>query len=1111
MLMKPRRPVLYSYAVAVLTVSVATALKLLLAPAIDNESPFLIYFAAVMLTAWRGGLLPGLLATLLAAAISDYLFLTPTYTLLGHDTGQDLRLLLFVAEGTLISVLSVALCSDRRSESHTPLILRCGVAVMSVAAVFGLKLLLDPLITAESPFLLFFSIVIFSVWYGGLVPGLLAVLVSAVLCDYFFLSPTHSLLSKDFGQNLRLGIFVCEGTLITVLGWEARKSAMRERDVLFSLSPNMVGKINHDGYFEHVNPAFARLLGFTEKELMAQPLGEFVHADDRSKYTAEISKLRDGMPVSNFEIRLLGPDSSNRWFSWSVARVEEGDSLYAVAQDLTVQKESEEYLRASERRYRNLVESVPAIVYEANAQPPYSPIYVSPNIESLGYQLADWYNATDLWLNLIHPDDRERVAQATEEAKRLQHETDYEYRVITSNGAERWIHDRGRFVFDADSHPVRWQGVLVDITEQKLAEEKLSNAVSLLKTTLDSTDDGILVVDTRGKVTLFNDKFAKMWRIPADVIEKREDELLIKVVLDQLKEPEEFLRRIEELYANLQKVSLDILEFKDGRVYERYGQPQTLDGQTVGHVWNFRDVTERERAEAALRHSERHYRSLIENSSDVITVLDADGLILYQSPSIRHWRGFEPSELISRQVRDFVHADDLPAIEEGLACKLSQPGVPIKFECRMRHKDGSWRHVEGTSVNLLTDPAIGGIIINTRDTTERKQMEAALRESEERLRQALRMEAAGQLAGGIAHDFNNILTVINGYSELLLHRPVIDERAREKVSQIHKAGVRAAALTRQLLAFSRKQMLQPKLLDINALVSDLHTLLQRLIGEHIRVSLALDASAGLIKADPGQIEQVIINLAINARDAMPEGGALTIETGNVVFDEASADDEEAVPPGEYVTLVVSDTGVGMTAEVKGLAFEPFFTTKEHGKGTGLGLSTVYGIVTQSGGNIRVESEQDVGTTLRIYLPRVDEPFVPTATPPPPHAAPRGAETILLVEDEQEVRVMAREILEASGYRVIVAGHGEEALEVSEKHRGTIHLLVTDIVMPRMGGRLLAERLLAARPGLKVLYISGYTDDMIVRRDVQDADIAYLPKPFTPGDLKTKVRDVMDAK
>ncbi|MDQ3256242.1 MAG: DUF4118 domain-containing protein [Acidobacteriota bacterium] len=863
--MKPPRPALYSYAVAVLTVSVATALKLLLAPAIDKESPFLIYFAAVMLTAWRGGLLPGLLATLLAATIADYLFLTPTYALLGHDAGQDLRLLMFIAEGALMSVLSVALRSERWSGSHAPLVLRCGVAVMTAAAVFGLKLLLDPLITTESPFLLFFSSVIISVWYGGLVPGLLAVFVSAVLSDYFFLSPIHSLLSKDFGQNLRLGIFVCEGTLITVLGWAARKSAMRKRDVLFSLSPDMIGKINRDGFLERVNPAFVHLLGRTEEELMAKPLDEFVHADDRSKYTAEISKLRDGVPVSHFEIRLLGPDDSDRWLSWSVARVEGGDSLYVVAQDLTAQKKAEEDLR-----------------------------------------------------------------------------------------------------------------------------------------------------------------------------------------------------------------------------------------------------TERERAEAALRHSERYYRSLIEHSSDVITVLDADGRVLYKSPSIRHWRGFEPSELIGQQVRDFVHADDLAAFEEGFAFNLSQPGVPIKFECRLRHKDGSWRHVEGTSVNLLTDPAIGGIIINTRDTTERKQIEAALRESEERLRHAQRMEAAGQLAGGIAHDFNNLLTVINGYSELLLHRPVIDERAREKVSQIHKAGVRAAALTRQLLAFSRKQMLQPKLLDVNALVSDLHTLLRRLIGEHITVVLVLDASAGFIKADPGQIEQVIINLVINARDAMPDGGTLTIATGNVVFDEASADDEEAVPLGDYVTLIVSDTGVGMTVEVKRLAFEPFFTTKEFGKGTGLGLSTVYGIVTQSGGNIRVKSKQDVGTTIRIYLLRVDEPYVPTATPSPPHAAPRGAETILLVEDEQGVRVMAREILEASGYRVIVAGHGEQALEISEKHKGTIHLLVTDIVMPQMGGRQLAERLLAARPGLKVLYISGYTDDMIVHRDVHVADIAYLPKPFTPGDLKTKVRDVIDA-
>jgi two-component system cell cycle sensor histidine kinase/response regulator CckA len=395
-----------------------------------------------------------------------------------------------------------------------------------------------------------------------------------------------------------------------------------------------------------------------------------------------------------------------------------------------------------------------------------------------------------------------------------------------------------------------------------------------------------------------------------------------------------------------------------------------------------------------------------------------------------------------------------------------------------------------------------------REIAERKLGEEALRASEEQLRQSQKLESVGQLAGGIAHDFNNLLTVINGNSDLLLRR-LDDEKQRERVEEIKRAGERAAQLTRQLLAFSRKQILQPVVLDLNHVVPDVGKMLRRLIGEGIDLITALDPGLGQVDADPGQIEQVLMNLAINARDAMPKGGKLTIQTANVYLDESYVRTHAAVKPGPYVMLAVSDTGHGMDAETQARIFEPFFTTKEKGKGTGLGLSTVYGIVKQSGGNICVYSEVGRGTTFKIYLPCVGEAAEPHAQAAPQSITPQGVETVLLVEDDEIVRKLAREILELNGYGVLTAADGGEALSLCEHHEGPIHLLLTDVVMPQMSGREVAERATALRPAMKVLYMSGYTDDSIIHHGVLDAGVAFLEKPFTPDAMARKVREVLD--
>lgn len=499
---------------------------------------------------------------------------------------------------------------------------------------------------------------------------------------------------------------------------------------------------------------------------------------------------------------------------------------------------------------------------------------------------------------------------------------------------------------------------------------------------------------------------------------------------------------------------------------------------------------------------EELFRLISENAMDMIAVVDPDGRRLYNSPAYARILGFTDDELAGTSFYDHVHADDVYTAQQAVKqATATNPGGTVQY--RMRHKDGSWHTIEsGASAILNQQGKVEKFVVVNRDVSEQRQLE-------EKFRQAQKMEAVGRLSGGVAHDFNNLLGVIIGYAEFLQESLDPENSLRSSVDEILKAGKRAASLTRQLLAFSRQQVLDPKVLDLNVVVLDMDKMLRRLIGEDIELSTVLGPDLGRLKADQSQLEQVLLNLVVNARDAMPQGGKLLIDTQNMVMDEAFVRRYPyPVQPGPYVCLTVTDSGIGMDAETKARAFEPFFTTKEKGKGTGLGLSTVYGVVKQSGGYIDIYSAPGAGTTFKIYLPRVDD-AITTDAPIGAATSFTGNETILLAEDESSLRTLTRNTLELCGYKVLEAKDGLEALEVSERFEGPIDLLLTDMVMPGMGGRQLAQELTRRRPEIRLAYMSGYTGQAVGSQGPVDPGSVFLLKPFTRELLTRKIREALD--
>lgn len=645
--------------------------------------------------------------------------------------------------------------------------------------------------------------------------------------------------------------------------------------------------------------------------------------------------------------------------------------------------------------------------------------------------------------------------------------------------------------------------------ELRATQADLARTHDRFRTFFQQSPVGYVVLGASGLIREVNQTFARM-------VQRTGPELAGKAFFDLVEEPERgvLIARFRAIFRSPEGKSVDVrlIAGDNLRIHAR------LEGSTLTPVPDHKllsgeeilvaviNVTAEKAAERALRQSEEQYRLLIDNSQDVVFTVSQEGVLTFASPSWRWWLGHDPTEVVGHHMAHFLLPEDVLVWEAALSRAFESGEREIGVEYRVRHADGSTRwHL--TNLAPVYDPGsrrVTACVANARDLSERKRSEEETRRLQGQLHQAMKMEAMGRLAGGVAHDFNNLLTSVTCNVSMALLDLSPEHPLRPMLKEIGQAADSAADLTRHLLAFSRKQVLEPKVVRLDALVTNVQKMLSRLIGEDVILETHHAEGLHSVKADPRQIEQILVNLAINARDAMPGGGKLLIETSNLELGTGNAE----VGPGSYVLLRVVDSGHGMSEDVKRHLFEPFFTTKPRGRGTGLGLATIYGIVRQAGGAIEIDSAEGEGTTVRILFPTTKEPCDHPAKEPWPAPLEHGSETILLVEDEGLVRKLGTRILTKLGYRVLAAANAAEALELVDANPNGIDLLFTDIIMPGMSGRDLADQVRSRLPSVRVLYTSGYTENVILERGLMDQGVRYLSKPYAPQTLARCIREAL---
>ncbi|MFZ3216343.1 MAG: PAS domain S-box protein [Candidatus Acidiferrales bacterium] len=905
--------------------------------------------------------------------------------------------------------------------------------------------------------------------------------------------------------------------------------------LLFSSHPQAMVVLDVNRRIRMCNPAFESLFKYSQCEILGAELDVLLAPEELRGEALGFSKRAAAGEVVRANTRRRRSDGSLVDVQVTcVPLAQEGTSVgcYGIYQDISDRREAERAQRDAEKRLSVLFENAVEGIFQTT---------VDGQLLSVNPALARMcgYGSSAEMLASIRDIGRDFYAdpQTRTEFQRMMEEKGivegFEYQLRKKNGALIWISENARVIRDSDGRITAYEGTMEDITDRKRSELERQVTFEIIHgvNVTDNLDELLyLVHQALNKVLDAENCFVALYESATGMFH-------FPFFVDQFDEappPQQVGRSCTAYVYRTGRAMLIPQHVFDqlaaqGEV-ELVGTPSpawlgaplrtpaaTIGVLVVQHYENEAAYTERDleflasvggqialaierkRAEEKIRESEARLRVLVEQLPAVLWTVGKDLHFTSALGAGLTRLGLKPNQIVGLSLFEYFETTDQTFLPIA-AHRRAIAGEPMTFH--VEWKGGSYTcHVEPLRA---AEGELQGAICMALDITDRKQLE-------EQLRQAQKMEAVGRLAGGIAHDFNNLLMVIQGYADLMTERLAEGDPLRRNAEQIQTASQRATSLTRQLLAFSRKQMLAPKVLNIQSVVGEMEKILRRLIGEDVQLETSSAPDLGLVKADRSQIEQVILNLAVNARDAMPEGGRLTIETANVDLDESFSHTPVVLSPGPYVMLAVTDNGCGMDAETQAHIFEPFFTTKEKGKGTGLGLATVYGIVKQSGGYVWVYSEPGRGTSFKVYLPRIQEE---QAAATRDHKVdgrtlPQGTETVLLVEDEKGVRELAREYLEMTGYTVIEAEDGHTALELAALHSGPIHLLMTDVVMPGISGRELSERVKGIRPGVRVLFMSGYTDQAVVHHGILESDAVLLQKPFTVAALAAKLRDILN--
>ncbi len=892
---------------------------------------------------------------------------------------------------------------------------------------------------------------------------------------------------------------VHEGVLQSRHHAESLREANQRLQALVTEAPVGIKIVDLEGKILLSNPASERIFGWTEDEVAGKPIWE-IFGKLPGNVIGMLRAAAAGQPLHGQEIRVARKDSAALSISLSTSNLHDAENRVTgcmlVLSDVTKRKAADEALRLSEERYRALFSTIREgfalheIICDENGRPcDYRFLEANPAFEEItGLKQAEIIGKRVLEvLPELEPSWIGVYGQVALTGEPVRFEsylkaTDKHFEVIAFSPT------KGQFAT-----------LFIDISQRKRTEGELVR----LRKAVENSGEAMFLTDPGGTITWINPAFSRVYGYtPGEVVGRGTPRILKSGAL----KPEEYQRLWERLLDREVVTGEMVNKTKDGRLVTiEYSVNPVLDerNRILGFLAIQRDVSDRKRTEAALLESEEVYRTLVETSPDAIVLTALDGTIRLCNQRALAMAGCSgASELVGFNAFELMPEEERDRAREKAQALLTSDGISNREHTLIR-KDGS-RFPGDLNVSLYLDShgQPKGLVAIIRDLTSRRRLEA-------QLLQAQKMEAIGKLAGGVAHDFNNLLTAIIGYSDLLLSDSAVTHSMRQDLQAIKKVGEKASGLVRQLLAFSRRQVMQPRIMNLNTAIRDMGKMLQRLVGENTEVVTVLDPDLGYTRADPVQIEQVLLNLAVNSRDAMPSGGKLFIETANVDLKESPPAAGLAVLPGKYIMLTLRDTGSGMDQETIAHAFEPFFSTKDAGRGSGLGLSTVYGIVSQSGGTISVESETGQGTTFRMYLPRVEKDPESRESGQAPKKSPQGNETILVAEDEDGVRGVVRSFLEGKGYKVLEARDGVEAMEIWEKHQGLIHLLVTDLVMPRMGGLELAQRLTRANEGLKVLYMSGYSDQAVANQGVLEPGTMFLQKPFSTDVLAQYVRRLLD--